>query len=174
MEMDDHKRRRNMILYVIIAMAIYLVLSTYTYIYFGQHVQISQVSYTQLLKDLEDKKVDTVQYTTDDASVVYTRKGDDEGIAYETTAMPTDAQLTDRINDAGATLDVVVPSNDSNMLLYFPHLLQPHPHLPALWLVAEPQDEEVDGRRRPVDELRRRFWRHGRGPRQERCAYRGV
>ena len=119
MEMDDHKRRRNMILYVIIAMAIYLVLSTLLFPNLGQHVQISQVSYTQLLKDLEDKKVDTVQYTTDDASVVYTRKGDEEGIAYETTAMPTDAQLTDRINDAGATLDVVVPSNDSNMLLYF-------------------------------------------------------
>ena len=28
MEMDEHKRRRNMILYVLIALAVYLVLNT--------------------------------------------------------------------------------------------------------------------------------------------------
>ncbi len=120
MEMDDNKRRRSMIIYVLIAIVVYLVLNTFLFpnMRTGQ-VQITDVSYTQLLDDLEEKKVDKVQYTTNDASVLYTLKGDDEGKAYQTTAMPTDADLTNRIQDAGATLDVVVPDEDSGLMMYY-------------------------------------------------------
>ena len=124
MEMDDHKRRRNMILYVIIAMAVYLVLSTLLFPNLGQRVQINQVSYTQFLQDLDDKKVASVDYNTGDATAVYTLKKDvkDDGTveaAYETTVMPSDSDLTNRIVDAGATLDVTIPSNDGNSWIYF-------------------------------------------------------
>ena len=120
MEMDDNKRRRSMIIYVLIAIVVYLVLNTFLFpnMRTGQ-VQITDVSYTQLLDDLDEKKVDKVQYTTNDASVLYTLKGDDEGKAYQTTAMPTDADLTNRIQDAGATLDVVVPDEDSGLMMYY-------------------------------------------------------
>ncbi len=124
MEMDDHKRRRNMILYVILAMAVYLVLSTLLFPNLGQRVQINQVSYTQFLQDLDDKKVASVDYNTGDATAVYTLKKDvkDDGTveaAYETTVMPSDSDLTNRIVDAGATLDVTIPSNDGNTWIYF-------------------------------------------------------
>ena len=124
MEMDDHKRRRNMILYVIIAIAVYLVLSTLLFPNLGQRVQINQVSYTQFLQDLDDKKVASVDYNTGDATAVYTLKKDvkDDGTveaAYETTVMPSDSDLTNRIVDAGATLDVTIPSNDGNAWIYF-------------------------------------------------------
>ena len=124
MEMDDHKRRRTMILYVILAMAVYLVLSTLLFPNLGQRVQINQVSYTQFLDDLDEKKVAGVDYNTGDATAVYTLKKDvgEDGstdVAYQTTVMPNDSDLTNRIVDAGASLDVTIPSNDGNIWVYF-------------------------------------------------------
>ena len=55
MEMDDHKRRRNLILYVLIAFAVYLVLSSVLFPNFrngGLEVQdVTSVSYTHLRRD---------------------------------------------------------------------------------------------------------------------------
>ena len=59
MEMDDHKRRRNLILYVLIAFAVYLVLSSVLFPNFKNGgLKVKEVAYSQLLKDLENKKVD--------------------------------------------------------------------------------------------------------------------
>ena len=118
MEMDDHKRRRNLILYVLIAFAVYLVLSSVLFPNFKNGgLEVKEVAYSQLLKDLENKKVDEVSYTTDDAQALYTIKGE-EGKAYQTTTMPTDVDLTNRIEEAGATLKVTIPKQDSGMWTY--------------------------------------------------------
>ena len=118
MEMDDHKRRRNLILYMLIAFAVYLVLSSVLFPNFKNGgLEVEDVTYSQLLSDLEDKKVDEVSYTTDDAQAVYTLKGE-EGKAYRTTTMPTDVDLTNRIEEAGATLKVTIPKQDSGMWTY--------------------------------------------------------
>ena len=66
MEMDDHKRRRNMILYVLIALVVYLVLNTLLFPNMAQQVQINDVSYSQFIDDLEEKKVESVQYPDGD------------------------------------------------------------------------------------------------------------
>ena len=118
MEMDDHKRRRNLILYVLIAFAVYLVLSSVLFPNFKNGgLEVKEVAYSQLLKDLENKKVDEISYTTDDAQALYTLKGE-EGKAYQTTTMPTDVDLTNRIEEAGATLKVTIPKQDSGMWTY--------------------------------------------------------
>lgn len=118
MEMDDHKRRRNLILYVLIAFAVYLVLSSVLFPNFKNGgLEVKEVAYSQLLKDLENKKVDEISYTTDDAQALYTLKGE-EGKAYQTTTMPTDVDLTSRIEEAGATLKVTIPKQDSGMWTY--------------------------------------------------------
>ena len=118
MEMDDHKRRRNLILYVLIAFAVYLVLSSVLFPNFKNGgLEVKEVAYSQLLKDLENKKVDEISYTTDDAQALYTIKGE-EGKAYQTTTMPTDVDLTSRIEEAGATLKVTIPKQDSGMWTY--------------------------------------------------------
>ena len=118
MEMDDHKRRRNLILYVLIAFAVYLVLSSVLFPNFKNGgLEVKEVAYPQLLKDLENKKVDEISYTTDDAQALYTIKGE-EGKAYQTTTMPTDVDLTNRIEEAGATLKVTIPKQDSGMWTY--------------------------------------------------------
>lgn len=118
MEMDDHKRRRNMILYVLIAFVVYLVVSSVLFPSLeNRGVQVTDVSYTQLLKDLDKKDVAKIKYTTDDAQAMYTKKGE-EGRAYRTTTMPTDVDLTNRIQEAGAELDVTIPDQNSGMWTY--------------------------------------------------------
>ncbi|MDO4436655.1 MAG: ATP-dependent zinc metalloprotease FtsH [Coriobacteriaceae bacterium] len=118
MEMDDHKRRRNLILYVLIAILVYMVLSTVLFpnIKTGG-MEVEDVTYSQLLKDLDRKKVDEIRYTTDDAQALYTLKGEEKK-AYRTTTMPTDVDLTNRIEEAGAELKVTIPEQDSGMWLY--------------------------------------------------------
>lgn len=118
MEMDDHKRRRNMILYVLIAFAVYLFLSNVLFPSFQNGgMQVEDVTYSQLLDDLKDKKVKEISYTTDDAQAMYTRKGEKDK-AYRTTTMPTDVDLTNRIEKAGAELKVTIPKQDSGMWTY--------------------------------------------------------
>ena len=118
MEMDDHKRRRNMILYVLIAFVVYLVVSSVLFPSLeNRGVQVTDVSYTQLLKDLDKKDVAKIKYTTDDAQALYTKKGE-EGRAYRTTTMPTDVDFTNRIQEAGAELDVTIPDQNSGMWTY--------------------------------------------------------
>ena len=118
MEMDDHKRRRNMILYVLIAFAVYLVLSNVLFPSFQNGgMQVEDVTYSQLLDDLKDKKVKEISYTTDDAQAMYTLKGEKDK-AYRTTTMPTDVDLTNRIEEAGAELKVTIPKQDSGMWTY--------------------------------------------------------
>lgn len=118
MEMDDHKRRRNMILYVLVAFAVYLVLSNVLFPSFQNGgMQVEDVTYSQLLDDLKDKKVKEISYTTDDAQAMYTRKGEKDK-AYRTTTMPTDVDLTNRIEEAGAELKVTIPKQDSGMWTY--------------------------------------------------------
>ena len=119
MEMDDHKRRRNMILYVLIALVVYLVLNTLLFPNMAQQVQINDVSYSQFIDDLEEKKVESVQYTDGDYSALYTLKGGEDNVAYQCTVMPNDSGLTDRIVDAGATLEVIIPNNDSRIWTYY-------------------------------------------------------
>lgn len=119
MEMDDHKRRRNMILYVLIALVVYLVLNTLLFPNMAQQVQINDVSYSQFIDDLEEKKVESVQYTDGDYSALYTLKGGEDNVAYQCTVMPNDSGLTDRIVDAGATLEVIIPNNDASIWTYY-------------------------------------------------------
>ena len=119
MEMDDHKRRRNMILYVLIALVVYLVLNTLLFPNMAKQVQINDVSYSQFIDDLEEKKVESVQYTDGDYSALYTLKGGEDNVAYQCTVMPNDSGLTDRIVDAGATLEVIIPNNDSSIWTYY-------------------------------------------------------
>ena len=119
MEMDEHKRRRNMILYVLIALVVYLVLNTLLFPNMARQVKVEDVNYSQFLDDLEEKKVDAVQYTEGEYTALYTLKGGDGSVAYQCTVMPNDSDLTNRITDAGATLDVIIPNTDSSIWTYY-------------------------------------------------------
>ncbi|MDM8274046.1 ATP-dependent zinc metalloprotease FtsH [Enorma phocaeensis] len=102
MEMDDHKRRRNMILYVLIACVIYLVLNTLLFPNIAQRQQVVDVSYTQLLDDLENEEVNEIKYDNSSLDVSYSKKGEDNTV-YTTTAMSGAQQsLEAAIRESGA------------------------------------------------------------------------
>lgn len=119
MEMDDNKRRRNMILYVLIAFVVYLVLSTVLFPNIGHTQQITKTDYSTFVKALDKKSVDKVEYNTDDYTIYYTKKGEDENIAYKTTGVPNDAGFTDRVLESGASLESVVPDKSSGLMTYY-------------------------------------------------------
>ena len=119
MEMDDNKRRRNMILYVLIAFVVYLVLSTVLFPNIGHTQQITKTDYSTFVKALDKKSVDKVEYNTDDYTIYYTKKGEDENIAYKTTGVPNDAGFTDRVLESGASLESVVPDTNSGLMTYY-------------------------------------------------------
>ncbi|WP_204214383.1 ATP-dependent zinc metalloprotease FtsH [Collinsella sp. An2] len=114
MEMDDHKRRRNMVLYVLIACVIYLVLNTLLFPNMAQRQQqISEVSFTQLLDDLKANDVKDVEYNNSSLEIRYTKDGDENTI-YTTTAV-SGAQdiLVDRIDESDANLVASVDQDNS-------------------------------------------------------------
>ena len=119
MEMDDRKRRRNMILYVLIAFVVYLVLSTVLFPNLGRTQQITETDYSTFVTALKKKKVDKVEYSTDDYTIYYTKKGESEDIAYKTVGVPNDSGFTDRVLDAGASLTSVVPDKNSGLMMYY-------------------------------------------------------
>ena len=119
MEMDDRKRRRNMILYVLIAFVVYLVLSTVLFPNLGRTQQITETDYSTFVTALKKKKVDKVEYNTDDYTIYYTKKGESEDIAYKTVSVPNDSGFTDRVLDAGASLTSVVPDKNSGLMMYY-------------------------------------------------------
>ena len=119
MEMDDRKRRRNMILYVLIAFVVYLVLSTVLFPNLGRTQQITETDYSTFVTALKKKKVNKVEYNTDDYTIYYTKKGESEDIAYKTVGVPNDSGFTDRVLDAGASLTSVVPDQNSGLMMYY-------------------------------------------------------
>ncbi len=119
MEMDDNKRRRTMILYVLIAFVVYLVLSTVLFPNIGHTQQITKTDYSTFVKALDKKSVVKVEYNTDDYTIYYTKKGEDENIAYKTTGVPNDAGFTDRVLESGASLESVVPDKNSGLMTYY-------------------------------------------------------
>ena len=119
MEMDDNKRRRNMILYVLIVFVVYLVLSTVLFPNIGHTQQITKTDYSTFVKALDKKSVDKVEYNTDDYTIYYTKKGEDKNIAYKTTGVPNDAGFTDRVLESGASLESVVPDKNSGLMTYY-------------------------------------------------------
>ena len=119
MEMDDHKRRRNMILYVLIAFVVYLVLSTVLFPNLGHTQKITDTDYSTFVTALEKKQVSKVEYNTDDYTIYYEKKGESEDIAYKTVGIPNDSGFTDRVLDAGASLTSVVPDKNSGLMTYY-------------------------------------------------------
>ncbi|WP_373571696.1 ATP-dependent zinc metalloprotease FtsH [Collinsella bouchesdurhonensis] len=108
-----------MILYVLIAFVVYLVLSTVLFPNLGRTQQITETDYSTFVTALKKKKVNKVEYNTDDYTIYYTKKGESEDIAYKTVGVPNDSGFTDRVLDAGASLTSVVPDKNSGLMMYY-------------------------------------------------------
>ena len=118
MEMDDHKRRRNMILYVLIAFVVYLVMSQLLFPSMRNQVQVEPASYSTFVEKLESKEVSQVDYTQDASSqALYKLKGEKDK-AYSTTVPTTDSGIWDLIRESGADTTVDIPNQNSGYMTY--------------------------------------------------------
>ena len=110
-----------MILYVLIAFALYLVINQVLFPSLAnKQMQITQVDYSTMLSDLTEKKVEDMDYKVgSDYVALYTRIGDDEGVAYQTNVLPgAEDYLSQLIEESGANVNVDIAQNNSNTWLY--------------------------------------------------------
>ena len=120
MDMDDQKRRRNMLVYVLIAFVIYVVLNALVFPNYKGATSEQTVSYDTLWTALEKKKVDKIDYEvgSSDATITYTLK-DDADTLYKTTPLPSDTGLAELIRTSGATIDVSIANTSTSLWLYY-------------------------------------------------------
>ena len=110
-----------MILYVLIAFALYLVINQVLFPSLAnKQMQITEVDYSTMLSDLTEKKVEDMDYKVgSDYVALYTRIGDDEGVAYQTNVLPgAEDYLSQLIEESGANVNVDIAQNNSNTWLY--------------------------------------------------------
>ncbi|WP_179184945.1 ATP-dependent zinc metalloprotease FtsH [Collinsella vaginalis] len=119
MEMDDNKRRRSMIIYVLIAFVIYVLLNTFLFPQMRSQTQVEQVLYSTFTTALEDKTVNAVTYTADSAPEArYTLKGESDKV-YTTSVPNNDTEIWSLIRASGADTTVDIPNQSSSLWSYF-------------------------------------------------------
>ncbi len=115
--MDDNKRRRSMLLYVLIAIVLYLVVSGMLYPSL-LNSQTTKVSYSEFKTMVADDEVTNVSLNTSDSSISFTTGSGDSAKYYTTTLFPDDTTLTTLLDDHNVTYGATVPDNSSNIWLY--------------------------------------------------------
>ncbi|MBY4796805.1 ATP-dependent zinc metalloprotease FtsH [Collinsella sp. AGMB00827] len=119
MEMDDNRRRRSMIIYVLIAFVVYMLLNAFLFPNIRAGMQVETVPYSTFTTALSEKKVKEVTYTVDSAPEArYTLKGEKDR-AYVTTVPQNDTEVWQLIRGSGADTTVDIKSQSGGIWLYY-------------------------------------------------------
>ena len=115
--MNDQKKRRTMLIYIIVALIAYVLVSN---LLFPQirNAQITTVEYSTFLSDVEDEKVKEVELNTGTNTIRYTQKDDAESHIYETTLFPTDTQLVPVLREHDVKFSASIPNQSNDLWLY--------------------------------------------------------
>ena len=117
MDMDDNKRRRSMLVYVLIAIVLYLVVSNLLYPSLLKS-QTTTVTYSEFKSMVADNEVTNVSLNTSDSSISFTTGSNDSTKYYTTTLFPDDTGLTTLLDDHNVKYGATVPDTSSNLWLY--------------------------------------------------------
>ncbi len=116
MDMNENKRRRSMLLYILIALIAYLAISQTL----GTNLtarQVQDVSYTEFLTMVDEGQVKKVDLNTGDNTLTFTTgEGDSEKI-YETTMWPGDSTLIERLDEHNVDADANIPDTSGDVWL---------------------------------------------------------
>ncbi|WP_206108918.1 ATP-dependent zinc metalloprotease FtsH [Olsenella sp. SW781] len=116
MDMNENKRRRSMLLYILIALIAYLAISQTL----GTNLtarQVQDVSYTEFLTMVDQDQVKKVDLNTGDNTLTFTTgEGESEKI-YETTMWPGDSTLIERLDEHNVDADANIPDTSGDMWL---------------------------------------------------------
>ena len=117
MDMDDNKRRRSMLIYVLIAIVVYLAVSQTLYPNLVSS-QVTETSYSQFLDDVDNNKVVSAEIDTSNNEIKYTEGTGDSQKIYKTTAWPNDDTLATTLKDHGVDMTASIPDTSGDLWLY--------------------------------------------------------
>ena len=117
MDMDDNKRRRSMLIYVLIAIVVYLAVSQTLYPNLVSS-QLTETSYSQFLDDVDNNKVVSAEIDTSNNEIKYTEGTGDSQKIYKTTAWPNDDTLATTLKDHGVDMTASIPDTSGDLWLY--------------------------------------------------------
>ena len=115
--MDNKKKRQSMILYVIIAIAAIVALNSVVYPSI-ERAQVKDVSYDEMLRDVDESKVNEFKLDTNSGRITYTLKDDSSNTTYRTNVFPNDTTLAQRLYDHGATFNADIQDTSSGLWTY--------------------------------------------------------
>ena len=117
MDMDDNKRRRSMLIYVLIAIVVYLAVSQTLYPNLVSS-QVTETSYSQFLEDVDNNKVVSAEIDTSNNEIKYTEGTGDSQKIYKTTAWPNDDSLATTLKEHGVDMTASIPDTSGDLWLY--------------------------------------------------------
>ncbi|WP_072371179.1 ATP-dependent zinc metalloprotease FtsH [Thermophilibacter mediterraneus] len=116
MDMNENKRRRSMMLYVLIAIIAYLAISQAL----GTNLTtrtVEDVTYSQFLDMVDSDQVTNVDLNTGDNTLTFTTGEGDSQKVYETTMWPGDDSLISRLDEHGVNADANIPDTSGDLWL---------------------------------------------------------
>ncbi|OUO60461.1 ATP-dependent zinc metalloprotease FtsH [Olsenella sp. An270] len=116
MDMNENKRRRSMLLYILIAIVAYLAISQTLYPNL-RATQIEQVTYSQFLEMVDNDQVEKVDLNTGDNTLQFTTGEGESERHYETTMWPYDDTLIQRLEEHGADANATIPDTSGDLWL---------------------------------------------------------
>ncbi len=119
MDMNESKKRKALITYVLIGIVVLAVLNAVVAPAITTST-VSQVSYTELLSMADEGKVDEVEYNLSTGEIVFSSPAADDGAKsyYSTTYWPNDSTLLPRLEASGATATTHIDTSNNALFVY--------------------------------------------------------
>ena len=114
---NKHRRSMSMLLYIAVAIFVYLLLSN-TLLPGLLRQQVQTVSYSEFLNKIDNNEVTKVDLNTGSRNIRFTTGSGDSEKVFETTQFPNDTTLVQTLRDHKVDFSASIPDNSTNMLLY--------------------------------------------------------
>ncbi len=114
---NKHRRSMSMLLYIAVAIFVYLLLSN-TLLPGLLRQQVQTVSYSDFLNKVDNNEVTKVDLNTGSRNIRFTTGSGDSEKIFETTQFPNDSTLVQTLRDHKVDFSASIPDNSTNMLLY--------------------------------------------------------
>ncbi len=117
MNMDENKRRRNMLLYILIAVVVYLAVSQTMYPALSNS-QTQEVSYSEFLTMVDGDKVTQVQKTQGEATLYFTTGTGDSQQKYSTVIFGSGDGLNEKLEQHGVQMVGKIADSSGDVWFY--------------------------------------------------------
>lgn len=117
MDMNENRRRRSMLLYVLVAIIAYIGFNRFM----GNGLMfqnIEDVSYSKFISMVDDNQVTRAELDASSATITFTTGSGDSEKIYSTTRFPDDDTLVKRLEDHNVDMTAKVNSGNSTIWMY--------------------------------------------------------